>query len=400
MSRRGFKENIIRTFTTMFRIGCIGFGGGTALIPVIEREVVEKNHMVSEREFNNDVTIACITPGALPVEVATGLGYSASGNAGMIAAATGMALPGCLAMVVLLVLLAGMTETVRKPFLYLAAIVSLYIVWTLLKYAYDTIQQASGWKEQIFFITLMAVVFLSARFWKISTMEILLLAFAGIVLTAVIQSARKGRIARFLKQIRQEGFRKWREQASARRANSDSAKRTAQTLKHLLHSTVAWILFAAVFSLPALLVTGKSFELIWRGLLSSVMSFGGGDAYLSVAQGIFVDTGIVSSTDFYGSIVAVANVLPGSILCKTLTGIGYMAGYRLHASALEGIAVAVCGFAVSVTASGMIFRLVHAIYERYENISIFRIMKRLIRPIISGLLLNVAVTLISVNITV
>lgn len=58
---------------TMLKIGFIGFGGGSALIPVIEDEVVEKDKIVSEEEFNDDVMIASITPGALPVEVATGI---------------------------------------------------------------------------------------------------------------------------------------------------------------------------------------------------------------------------------------------------------------------------------------------------------------------------------------
>ena len=50
---------------TMLKIGFIGFGGGSALIPVIEDEVVEKDKIVSEEEFNDDVMIASITPGAV-----------------------------------------------------------------------------------------------------------------------------------------------------------------------------------------------------------------------------------------------------------------------------------------------------------------------------------------------
>ena len=48
--------------TTMLKIGFIGFGGGTALIPVIEEEIVEKNKVVTEEQFNNEVMIASITP--------------------------------------------------------------------------------------------------------------------------------------------------------------------------------------------------------------------------------------------------------------------------------------------------------------------------------------------------
>lgn len=60
-------KKFMSMITTMLKIGFIGFGGGTALIPVIEEEIVEKNKVVTEEQFNNEVMIASITPGALPV---------------------------------------------------------------------------------------------------------------------------------------------------------------------------------------------------------------------------------------------------------------------------------------------------------------------------------------------
>ena len=68
------KSGIRQLLSTMLKIGTIGFGGGTALIPVIEEEVVENNGLTDEEEFNKDVIIANITPGALPVEIAAGVG--------------------------------------------------------------------------------------------------------------------------------------------------------------------------------------------------------------------------------------------------------------------------------------------------------------------------------------
>ena len=123
------------------------------------------------------------------------------------------------------------------------------------------------------------------------------------------------------------------------------------------------------------------------------MSFGGGDAYLSIAQGMFVETDLISHSDFYGNIVTVANALPGSILCKILTGVGYYLGYGLNQSVWDGISMALCGFVCSVASSGAIYTLVWAIYEKYENLRIFATIKHFIRPIISGLLINVALSL-------
>lgn len=344
------------------------------MIPVIEKEVVRRSGIVSEEEFNNHVTIACITPGALPVEVAVGIGHTAAGNRGMVAAASAMALPGSLMTMLLLIVLSGMTEKVRRPILWLAAFVSLFIVWTLVRYAYETVRQADRLRDVAIYAFLIVAVFAAARVLKISTVRILILAFAGIIMIATVQYMQ------------------------GKRSGKKKHRRMQYQGKNLVKSLLTWVIFLAVLSIPALLVTGRTIGLAWRGMLSTVMSFGGGDAYLSVAQGMFVDEGFISNFDFYGNIVAVANVLPGSILCKTLTGIGYMLGYRLHASVVEGICVAVCGFAVSVATSGLIFEIVYAVYERYENLRVFRIMKKLIRPIISGLLLNVALTLVEYNI--
>ena len=67
--------------------------------------------------------------------------------------------------------------------------------------------------------------------------------------------------------------------------------------------------------------------------------------------------------------------------------------YNLNGSIIEGLFVALSGFACSVAASGAIFELVFCVYEKYESLQIFSVVKHFIRPIISGLLLTVAVSL-------
>lgn len=104
--RRGYAD-IVRLGLSMLRIGTIGFGGGNALIPVIEKEVVENGKLVTKREYDEDVVAACITPGALPVEIAAGIGQRLGGPAGMLVAASMMALPGALFTVLILAVLTG-----------------------------------------------------------------------------------------------------------------------------------------------------------------------------------------------------------------------------------------------------------------------------------------------------
>ena len=138
------------------------------------------------------------------------------------------------------------------------------------------------------------------------------------------------------------------------------------------------------------------FELTLQFLTLSLLSFGGGDAYLTIADGLFVQGGTVAAADFYGQLVPVANALPGSILCKILTGIGYLAGFRMGGTS-SGLILALAGFAVSVAASGLIFGLVARLLRTFHDVPVFRQISLWVRPIISGLLPNVALSMLRTN---
>ena len=69
---------------SMIKVGVIGFGGGNALIPVLEQEVVNEKKLVSKDEYDKSVIAATLTPGALPVEIASGIGLHVGGIGGML----------------------------------------------------------------------------------------------------------------------------------------------------------------------------------------------------------------------------------------------------------------------------------------------------------------------------
>ena len=68
--------------------------------------------------------------------------------------------------------------------------------------------------------------------------------------------------------------------------------------------------------------------------LSSITSFGGGEAYIAVADGYFVQPGYVDAGTFYTQLVPIANALPGPILVKVAAGIGYLTGGKHRACRL------------------------------------------------------------------
>ncbi|WP_409345223.1 chromate transporter [Paenibacillus sp. MBLB4367] len=80
-------------FWSFFKIAPVTFGGGYAMIPVIEREVVEKRRWISEEEMVDALSIAGSAPGGVGVNAATFIGFRTAGVKGAIAAVIGITLP-------------------------------------------------------------------------------------------------------------------------------------------------------------------------------------------------------------------------------------------------------------------------------------------------------------------
>ncbi|MBO4718346.1 MAG: chromate transporter [Prevotella sp.] len=83
-------------FTTFFKIGIFTLGGGYAMIPLIEEEVVNKKQWVSKEEMLDLIAIAQSCPGVFAINIATFIGYKLRKTRGAIATTLGTALPSFL----------------------------------------------------------------------------------------------------------------------------------------------------------------------------------------------------------------------------------------------------------------------------------------------------------------
>ena len=83
-------------FLTFFRIGAFTLGGGYAMIPLIQRDVVEKNKWVEQEEFLNLIAVAQSCPGVFAINIATFIGYKLDKTRGALLASIGAALPSFL----------------------------------------------------------------------------------------------------------------------------------------------------------------------------------------------------------------------------------------------------------------------------------------------------------------
>ena len=97
---RALKE-LFKLFFMFARIGALTFGGGYAMLPMLQREVVEKNAWATEQELMDYYAIGQCTPGIIAVNTATFIGQKRAGIAGGIVATLGVVFPSLLIIVAL-----------------------------------------------------------------------------------------------------------------------------------------------------------------------------------------------------------------------------------------------------------------------------------------------------------
>ena len=93
MKKDGHLLRLLTLFLTFLKVGALTFGGGYAMIPIIENEVTKKRKWITDTEILDIIVISETTPGPIAVNAATYVGYKVSGILGSIFATLGLALP-------------------------------------------------------------------------------------------------------------------------------------------------------------------------------------------------------------------------------------------------------------------------------------------------------------------
>ena len=90
---QGKRKTLWQVFITFFKIGAFTFGGGYAMIPLIQKETVENHGWVTDEDILEIIAIAESTPGPIAINSATFVGYRTCGVLGSVAATLGVVLP-------------------------------------------------------------------------------------------------------------------------------------------------------------------------------------------------------------------------------------------------------------------------------------------------------------------
>lgn len=104
------KERLLPLFLTFLKIGAFTFGGGYAMIPLIQKEVTENHQWLSDEDILNIVAIAESTPGPIAINSATFVGYMTCGVLGSVLATLGVVLPAFLVISLISLLLRNIND--------------------------------------------------------------------------------------------------------------------------------------------------------------------------------------------------------------------------------------------------------------------------------------------------
>lgn len=102
----------LKLFSTFFKIGAFTFGGGWAMISIIEKEIVDKHRWIERAEFLDLLAVAQSLPGILAVNISVAVGDRLRGMKGSVAAALGTILPSF--MIILLIAIFLTPDTIKN----------------------------------------------------------------------------------------------------------------------------------------------------------------------------------------------------------------------------------------------------------------------------------------------
>ncbi len=106
---QAFRE-YLDLFSVFFRIGAVTFGGGLAMLPILERELIKKRGWMTAEELVDYFAIGQATPGIVAVNVATFIGHKRKGILGGIVTTAGVVTPSVLVITALALFLDNFTE--------------------------------------------------------------------------------------------------------------------------------------------------------------------------------------------------------------------------------------------------------------------------------------------------
>jgi len=162
-------KKLWQLFFTFFKIGAFTFGGGYAMIPLIQNEAVERKGWVTDDDILEIIAIAESTPGPIAINSATFVGYRAAGVLGSVCATLGVVLPSFVIILLISFVLKQFSDILAVQYAFQgirAGVLALLCksLWTMYK------KSPKGWAAYI----VMAAAFILTAIFDINVIFVII----------------------------------------------------------------------------------------------------------------------------------------------------------------------------------------------------------------------------------
>lgn len=139
-------KELFDLFWTFCKIGALTFGGGYAMLPLIQREIVENKKWSTEKEILDYYAVGQCTPGVIAVNTATFIGYKLRGIIGSIVATLGVIFPSIVIILIIATFLQNFADLaiVQSAFAGIRVAVVALIITTVVKLIKSSIKDYLG----------------------------------------------------------------------------------------------------------------------------------------------------------------------------------------------------------------------------------------------------------------
>lgn len=269
---------LLEIFLTSFKLGCTSFGGPTAHLGFFQNEYVQKREWLTDKEYSNLVALSHFLPGPASSQVGMGIGVLRGGLIGSLVSFLGFTLPSVLLL-------------------------------TLFAYFYKHTTMDMGW---IHGLKIVAVAIVAQAIWDMSKKLIpsivhLMIAILSLLTVLLWDNPFAQVIVIALACL--TGSRLFKQT----KLNTDAANKTMPISK----ATGGLFLAFYVILLVALPIANTLFKYEWlmileKCYLAGALVFGGGHVVLPLLETQFVQSGLMSSTDFIAG-YSLAQAVPGPL---------------------------------------------------------------------------------------
>ncbi len=345
----------LNLYLTFFKLGIVNFGGGYAMLPLLERELVFKKKWTTKEELIDYYAVGQCTPGAIAVNVSTFIGYKRKGVLGGILATLGFVSPAFIIIFIIASLLTNFSDN---------------------KYVSHAL---AGIRVVVFFLVLSSIVkiFKSSCSGVMSKVLAIVVGILAIALDIplylyVIIAAVFGMVFNIIKEKnKKEIIEENKEDSSNNIYIKDKVEKPKKKKLMICFDIVVALsafLLIMLCCIVVSLVKDNSiiFKLYFQFFKIGLCAFGGGLATLPFLKELSINTSWFSLTEL-ANMIAVSESTPGAMGINMSTYVGYMVSANNFGNMFLNFISSIISTLGLVTPSIIVISLVAIFLEKFKN---------------------------------